>query len=133
MDGLIDCSFRAKHIFCNLSTRELNLSRRIRRMPNFCHIVILKFKKEIGVDQIQGVYSSLQSLLDDKKIAGLLSFSGGPYSSPEGLNKDFTHAFSMVFEDEQSRNDYFPHPEHVAIKDSIIPMVDDVVAFDYAI
>ena len=102
-------------------------------MPNYCHIVILKFKTEIGVDQIQGVFNTLQSLLDDKKIAGLLSFSGGPYSSPEGLNKDFTHAFSMVFEDEKSRNDYFPHPEHVSIKDTIIPMVDDVVAFDYAI
>lgn len=101
-------------------------------MSKFCHIVLLKFKKEIGVDQIQDVFKSLQSLLDDKKIAGLLSFSGGPYSSPEALNKDFTHAFSMVFENEQSRNDYFPHHEHESIKDTIIPMVDDVIAFDYA-
>lgn len=102
-------------------------------MPQFIHIVILKFKEDVTAEQIQGIFTSLQLLLTDKKIPGLLSYSGGPYSSPEGLNKGFSHAFSMVFADEQSRNDYFPHPEHDAIKNVIIPMVDDVVAFDYAL
>ena len=74
-------------------------------MPQFCHIVILRFKADVSAEQITDIFGRLQSLLTDKKIPGLLSFTGGPYSSPEGLNKGFSHAFSMVFEDEKSRNE----------------------------
>jgi hypothetical protein len=102
-------------------------------MSKFCHIVLLKFKPETTEEAIQSIFDSLRALHDEKKIPGLMSYSGGIYSSPEGLNKGFTHAFTMVFEDELCRNNYFPHVEHVRVKDMIIPTVDDVVAFDYAL
>lgn len=102
-------------------------------MPKYCHIVILKFKQEVTESEVDSIFKMLQALLDEKKISGLSSFSGGKYSSPEGLNKDYTHAFTMIFDDELSRNNYFPHHDHVTIKDLIIPKVDDVIAFDYAI
>ena len=101
-------------------------------MPQFVHIVILKFKDGVGEEQISSIFSSLESLFNNKTISGLLSYSGGPYSSPEGLNKGFTHGFTMTFADEASRNNYFPHPDHESIKNAIIPIVDDVVAFDYS-
>lgn len=100
-------------------------------MPKYCHIVILKFKQEVE-SEVQSIFKMLQALLDEKKIPGLSSFSGGKYSSPEGLNKGFTHAFTMTFDDELSRDNYFPHEDHVRIKDLILPIADDVVAFDYA-
>lgn len=101
-------------------------------MVKFTHIVIIKFKADATVDQIESIFSNLKALLNEKKIAGLESFNGGPYSSPEGMNKGFTHAFSMIFSDEKSRDAYFPHPDHIIVKDMIIPLVDDVIAFDFA-
>jgi RecA-family ATPase len=102
-------------------------------MSQFCHIVLLKFKPDTSDVQIQEIFHMLESLKKDDKIPGLMSYSGGKYSSPEGLNKDYTHAFTMIFNDEASRNDYFPHHEHVKVKDVIISLVDDVIAFDYAV
>ena len=68
---------------------------------------------------------------------GLLSFSGGAYSSPEGINRGFNYGFSMDFRDAASRDRYLPSPEHVAIAQDIGPLLDGdfddcVVAFDYA-
>lgn len=102
-------------------------------MTKFCHIVILKFKTETTEETIQSIFNALRALHEEKIIPGLMSFSGGTYSSPEGLNKGFTHAFTMIFENESSRDNYFPHVDHVRVKDMIIPTVDDVVAFDYAL
>lgn len=93
----------------------------------------MKFKPDASDVQIQTVFDLLEALKKDDKIPGLLSYSGGKYSSPEGLNKDYTHAFTMIFHDEGSRNDYFPHHEHIKVKDIIISLVDDVIAFDYAV
>jgi Stress responsive A/B Barrel Domain len=100
-------------------------------MAKFIHIVLLKFKADTNETEIDAIFRELKSLLDDRKIPGLLTFSGGPYSSPEGLNKGFTHGFTMTFESEQLRDNYFPHPAHEEVKNKILPLIDDVVAFDY--
>ena len=65
------------------------------------------------------------------QIAASVSYTGGPYDSPEGLNKTFTHAFTMIFENEKCRNDYLPHPAHERVKALVLSCVDDVIAFDY--
>ena len=70
-----------------------------------------------------------------EKIPGMLSFAGGPYSSPEGLNRGFTHAFVMTFRDERSRDAYLPHPEHEKVKETVLGAldggIDGVIAFDF--
>ena len=78
-------------------------------MPRVQHIVLLQFKTEIASEQIDSVFKELAALKDS--IEGLVSFSGGAYSSPEGFNKNWTHAFTMVFDTEGSRDAYLPHPE----------------------
>lgn len=93
------------------------------------HAVLLKLKSDVSqakVDEIFRELAGLQSL-----IPGLLSFSGGPYSSPEGLNRGYTHGFLMTFSDAASRDGYLPHPEHERVKSIIVPNLDDVVAFDW--
>lgn len=101
-------------------------------MP-YIHIVVMKMKPETTAEEIDAIFAALKNLLDSNLIPGLLEFSGGPYDSPEGLNKDFTHAFSMKFQDRESRDAYFPHPEHEKVKDMIVPKIADVLCFDYAI
>lgn len=94
------------------------------------HMVLLKFKDDVLLENIDAIFAALLEL--QSKVPGIVSYSGGPYSSPEGMNKGFTHGFSMDFASEGERDAYFPHPDHERVKNMILPVVDDVIAFDYA-
>jgi hypothetical protein len=98
------------------------------------HLVLLKIRADATTDEVEGVFAALAGLKD--KIPGLLSFSGGAYDSPEGLNRGFTHGFSMTFSDVAARDRYLPHPEHEKVKLLVLGLLDGglegVVAFDYA-
>jgi len=102
-------------------------------MSTIKHVVLLRFKPEISQSKIDEIFAALAGLKD--KIPGLLDFSGGPYSSDEGLNKGFTHGFVMTFADAASRDVYLPHPDHEVVKNIIFPELDGgldgVVAFDW--
>ena len=39
----------------------------------------------------------------------------------------------MIFASEEARNGYLIHPEHEVVKTMILGIVEDVVAFDYAL
>ncbi len=100
----------------------------------FTHVVLLKIRRDVPQAQIAAVFGALAGLR--MKIPGLLSFSGGAYTSPEGMNKGFTHGFVMIFKDEVSRDAYLPHPDHEVVKAMVLKVLDGgldgVVAFDYA-
>jgi len=102
-------------------------------MPTVKHVVLLRFKKETTQEKIEQIFAALAGLKD--KIPGLLDFSGGPYSSPEGLNKGYTHGFVMTFADPSSRDVYLTHPDHEEVKklvfDELDGGLDGVVAFDW--
>ncbi|GMU24242.1 MAG: hypothetical protein AMXMBFR13_43180 [Phycisphaerae bacterium] len=102
-------------------------------MPQVKHVVLLRFKPGTSQQQVDQIFAALAGL--QSKIPGLLDFSGGPYSSGEGLNRGFTHGFVMTFADEASRDGYLPHPEHEKVKAIIQPNLqngmDGVVAFDW--
>lgn len=97
------------------------------------HMVLLKIRKDASPAEIGRVFDALAAL--KTKIPGMLSFSGGPYSSPENFEKGYTHGFSMVFRDAQSRDVYLPHPEHEKVKAQVLPLLqgglEGAVAFDY--
>jgi hypothetical protein len=93
------------------------------------HAVLFKMKPNVSQAKIDEIFRELGRL--QTLIPGLLSFSGGPYSSPEGLNKGYTHGFLMTFADAEARNAYLPHPEHERVKAIVVPNLDDVVAFDW--
>jgi hypothetical protein len=98
------------------------------------HMVLLRIRKDAPRKDVERIFSELALLKE--KIPGLLSFSGGPYSSPEGMQKGFTHGFSMTFRDAAARDVYLPHPEHERVKKLVLAALDGghdgVVAFDYA-
>ena len=102
-------------------------------MARVKHVVLLRFKPETSEETVASIFRSLDGLRN--KIPGLLDFSGGPYSSPEGLNRGFTHGFVMTFADESSRDQYLPHPDHEVVKQQIVPWLDGgldgVIAFDW--
>ena len=104
-------------------------------MPQVKHAVLLRFKSEVTSQQAQQLLAEVGGLKD--KIPGIVDFSGGAYSSPEGMNKGFTHGFVMTFADEASRDAYLPHPEHEVVKDKILAALDGgldgVVAVDWLV
>ena len=97
------------------------------------HMVLLRIRRDVPQKQIDTVFGEIGSLRG--RIPGILSFSWGRYSSPEGLQRGFTHGFCMTFKDAASRDVYLPHPEHEKVKSSVLAVldggIDGVLAFDY--
>ena len=97
------------------------------------HLVLLKVRSDVPASEVERVFGLLDGLRND--IDGLESFRGGPYSSPEGLARGFTHAFVMEFRDAASRDAYLPHPAHEAVKSEVLGIldggIDAVLAFDF--
>ncbi len=102
-------------------------------MPQIKHAVIMKLKPSTSPQKVREIFAALENLR--RVIPGLMDFSGGPYSSSEGLNQGFTHGFVMTFKDAASRDGYIPHPEHDKVKELIIPELEGgvkgIVAFDW--
>lgn len=104
-------------------------------MPQLKHLVLLKFRPTTDRARIAEIYEALDELPD--KIPGLLEVVGGPYNSPEGLHRGFTHAFVMTFADQFARDVYLGHPDHEAVKHLILEELDGgadgVLAFDFTV
>ncbi len=98
-------------------------------MPAVQHMVLVRFKSGVSQEKIDELFALLREL--PSLIPGITHFSGGPYSSPEGMNQGYTHGFLMTFDSVEARNNYLPHPEHERVKAAVIPFVEAVVAFDY--
>ena len=99
------------------------------------HCVLLRIKTEASQETIDRIFQGLAELKG--KCAGVLDFCGGPYDSPEGLDRGFTHGFIMSFDTEDNRNAYLTDPDHEAVKQLIEPNleggIDGVVAFDFIV
>ena len=92
------------------------------------HIVLVKFALH-KAQRMADLVVALENLR--QRLSGFLSCTGGPYSSPEGLNQGYTHGLVMTFTDAAARDLYLKHPEHVEIKQSFLPDLEAVVAFDF--
>ncbi len=98
------------------------------------HMVILKVRRNVAQKEIERVFGAIGAL--ESEIPGILSYSWGPYASPEGMQRGYTHGFCMTFTDAKSRDVYLPHPKHEVVKTQVLAIldggVDGVLAFDYA-
>ncbi len=90
------------------------------------HIVLLKYKDSATHEPLMAALGQLKALLPK-----MTAFTHGAYASSEGANDGFTHAFTMTFADAESRDVYLDHPEHVKVKETFLPRVEKVIAFDY--
>ncbi len=104
-------------------------------MPQFKHIVLLRFKPQTTRDEIAEVFESLDEL--PEKLPGIVDVCSGPYESPEGLHKGFTHAFIVTFADSESRDSFLEHPAHEKMKELIVQNLAgglaDIVSFDFKV
>lgn len=92
-------------------------------------ILMFKFKADANANTISTILSNMESL--PNKIDGITSVESGTDLSPEGMNKGFTHIVQFTFKDKEARDFYLPHPEHKAIKQLCMPILEDMLIFDY--
>ncbi len=99
-------------------------------MDTVQHMVVVKFKPDIAAARIDELFVQLREFWS--KMPDITYFAGGPYSSPEGLNQGYTHGFLVTFTSAAARDAYLVHPEHQRVVNLVLPMLDGVLAFDFA-
>ena len=95
------------------------------------HFGVFQFKEGTTQNDIDTCFAALAGMVG--QIPGLQSVEHGPYDSDEGLNDGFTHGFIMTFDDAASRDAYLPHPVHEGVKDIVVPHLERLVVFDFAV
>lgn len=98
-------------------------------MPAVRHIVMLRFNDGATPERITEVAAGFGALAHE--IPGIAAIEWGTNNSPEDKNKGLTHCFLLDFVDAKARDDYLPHPVHVAFANSLGDVVADVCVFDY--
>ena len=95
------------------------------------HVLLGRFRPGTTVEQIRVFTAGFQELT--RKIDGVLSFESGVNNSPEGLNRGLTHVCVITFADEQARDAYLPHPEHLAFGRwaAQLDIVEEMLVVDY--
>jgi len=96
------------------------------------HIVLVKVKAGTPEADVTRALDALGALKG--VIPGLVSFSAGPNTSPEGRTQGFTHGFVMDFADAAARDAYLPHPKHQEAAAGLRAIRDPdngVLVFDY--
>lgn len=93
------------------------------------HIVLFKFKPEVTPKQYDEINLAFHQL--QHEIAEIHEFERGLNNSPEGLDKGFTHGYTVTFTSEAGREAYLPHPAHKKFVQLIEGKIEDVMVFDY--
>lgn len=100
------------------------------------HIVLLQVASHVSENNIRIAIENLGALRYHD-IPEILSFSYGKNASPEDLHRNYNFGFTMTFANEDDRDAYLAHPEHIRIaKEQILPLlvdgVNSALAFDYS-
>ena len=95
------------------------------------HILLIEFKAETSDHQLAFMRQAFLNI--PAQVEGVEALEWGANNSPEGLNKTYSHCVQMTFTDESARESYLPHPAHKALLDIFLPLLEDIVVFDYEI
>lgn len=93
------------------------------------HVVHFKFKKEATPELIKKVTDEFAAL--KAKVESVESLEWGTNSSPEGLDKGFTHCWIVSFKTAKDRDTYLVHPAHKAFVGILMPILDEALVVDF--
>ncbi|XP_075519996.1 stress-response A/B barrel domain-containing protein At5g22580-like [Primulina tabacum] len=98
-------------------------------MAEFKHLVLVKFKEEVVVEDVLKEMEKLVSEMDIVK-----SFVWGQdIESLEMLRQGFTHAFLMTFEKKDDFTAFASHPNHVEFSAKFSTVIDKAVLLDFPV
>ena len=118
-----------KHLLTLLTIAMLTAASALAADGPIRHVVHFKFKKEATPVQIEKVTEEFAAL--KKKIAEVESLEWGTNSSPEGLDKGFTHCWIVSFKTAKDRDAYLVHPAHKAFVEILLPILDEAIVVDF--
>ncbi|CAK9153847.1 unnamed protein product [Ilex paraguariensis] len=96
-------------------------------MEEFKHLVVVKFKEEVVVEDILNGMEKLVSEMDTVK-----SFVWGKdIESQEMLRQGFTHAFLMTFKSKDDFTAFISHPKHMEFSATFSTAIDKIVLLDF--
>jgi hypothetical protein len=113
-------------IFCILA---LAAAAQVNAAEKLNHVVSFKFKSSATAEQIKEVEDAFKGL--KKKISEIQTLEWGTNTSPEKLNKGFTHAWVLTFKNDKDRDNYLVHPDHKAFGKMLGPILEDVFVIDF--
>ncbi|KAK9175639.1 hypothetical protein WN944_027646 [Citrus x changshan-huyou] len=96
-------------------------------MGEFKHLVIVKFKEGVVVEDIVKGMKKLVSEIDSVK-----SFEWGQdVEGQEMLRQGFTHAFLMTFNEKEDYTTFASHPSHVEFSATFSAAIEKIVLLDF--
>jgi hypothetical protein len=100
-------------------------------MSKVTHIVLHKFKEGTAEEQINKFFEEVLDL--SESVPGIDDYVSGVNCSAEGGSQGLTHGFIMTFADAAARDAYVIDPEHVRLKAAALPLVDNILIFDFEV
>ncbi|EGO02873.1 hypothetical protein SERLA73DRAFT_150463 [Serpula lacrymans var. lacrymans S7.3] len=90
-----------------------------------------KYKPGTTNEQKRASLDGLIKLYEDNAHMVDVGPRGGANNSTEGFDKGFDVVFTVVFKSKAHRDEFVPDPAHLAYKESIMSIVEDVIVYDY--
>lgn len=97
--------------------------------PSLRHVVLFAFKENAGQQAVDAVVAGFGRL--PAEIPGIEAYEWGTNVSPEGLNRGFTHCFTLTFASEAARDAYLVHPAHQRFVDTLGGCLESSLVVDY--
>ncbi len=90
------------------------------------HVVLFKLRSDLDEGAATRIFTALKAL--QGQISGITAISTGKDASPEGLQRGFTHGFTVDFVDATARDAYLPNPAHQKVGAMIVGITEGGVA-----
>ena len=115
--------------YLHVSDRENEKDKKILDSKKLIHLVLIEFQSSMSLTDFQLITDSAYSL---QQIKGVKELNFGKNTSPEGLNKGYTHSLTMKFSSAYDRDSiYLPHEIHQKFVKLFVPFTESVLVFDY--
>ena len=115
--------------YLHVSDRENEKDKEILDSKKLIHLVLIEFQSSMSSSDFQLITDSAYSL---QQIKGVKELNFGKNTSPEGLNKGYTHSLTMKFNSAYDRDSiYLPHEIHQKFVKLFVPFTESVLVYDY--
>ena len=115
--------------YLHVSDRENEKDKKILNSKELIHLVLIEFQSSMSLSDFQLITDSAYSL---QQIKGVKELNFGKNTSPEGLNKGYTHSLTMKFSSAYDRDSiYLPHEIHQKFVKLFVPFTESVLVYDY--
>eukprot|EP00262_Sarcandra_glabra_P009516 TRINITY_DN23922_c0_g1_i1.p1 TRINITY_DN23922_c0_g1~~TRINITY_DN23922_c0_g1_i1.p1 ORF type:complete len:275 (+),score=33.91 TRINITY_DN23922_c0_g1_i1:51-875(+) len=93
------------------------------------HVVLFNIKQDTHPTKIDAMVSNLSGLTSLNQV---LHLTAGPISRTRSSPFKFTHLLHSRYKTKEDLNEYSAHPNHLTVvKESVLPICDDVMAVDW--